>query len=152
MTRLPKSVPSDIEGALAKAHKEYNLKVALTDLASPQLYQHLSKNLPGARNLGTEKVQGMPCYHLVFHRDNREMQLWINTGKKPLLRKLVISEKTPQGELTWTALLSDWNVAAKFDNSLFTFVAPAGVKKIRFLPVHQAAASGQAKQPAQGGK
>jgi hypothetical protein len=144
-------VPLDIEAALAKAHNDYNLRVALTDLASPKLYEHLSKSLSSAKYLGTEKVAGMPCYHLAFMQNNKDVQLWIDTGQKPLLRKLVITEQTPHGALRWMAELNDWNVAAKFDDSLFTFTVPPGVKKIKFLPAHPVAATGQSSKPMKGG-
>jgi hypothetical protein len=145
-------VPPNIEAALAKAHNDYNLKVALTDLASPKLYEHLSKNLSSAKDLGTENVAGMPCYHLTFNQNNKDVQLWIDTGQNPLLRKLVIAEKTPHGAQRWTAVLSDWDISAKFDDNLFTFLVPPGVKKIKFLPAHPVATTGQISQPVNGGK
>jgi len=136
-------VPPDIEAALDKAHKDFNLRVALTDLASPKLYDHLSRNFPDSRNRGIDKVRGVSCHYLVFDRQDVQVELWIDAGGNPLPQKVVITEKTSPQSPQWTALLNDWNVSSKFDDSLFAFVVPAGVQKINFLPAQKAAASGQ---------
>ena len=141
-------VPADIEAALEKAHKDFNLRVALTDLASPKLYDHLSKNFPNSRNRGIDKVRGVSCHHLVFERQDVQVQLWIDAGGKPLPQKVVITEKTLPQSPQWTALLDDWNVASKFDDSQFAFVVPAGVQKINFLPAQKAAVSEPVTPPA----
>jgi hypothetical protein len=145
-------VPPDIEAALEKAHKDFNLRVALTDLASPKLYDRLSQDLSGTQNLGIENVRGIPCYHLVLDRKDMQVHLWIDTGSKPLLRKLVITEKDSPQAAQWTALLGEWNLSPKLDDGLFRFVVPAGVHKIAFIPAQKAAASGPDTQPAKAGK
>lgn len=136
-------VPSDIEAALDKAHKDFNLRVALTDLASPKLYEHLSKGLPNSRYLGIDKVREISCHHLAIDRQDVQLQLWIDAGSKPLPRKVVITEKNSPESLQWTAYLGEWNISPKLDDSLFAFVVPAGAQKINFLPAQKAAASGQ---------
>ncbi|WP_372521847.1 DUF2092 domain-containing protein [Sulfuricaulis sp.] len=141
-------VPPNIEAALDKAQKDFNLRVALTDLASPKLYDYLSKNFPNSRDLGIDKVRGVSCHHLVFDRKDVQVQLWIDAGGKPLPQKVVITEKNSPESPQWTALLNDWNVSSKFDDSLFAFVVPTGVQKINFLPAQKAAASGQGTESA----
>lgn len=143
-------VPPNIEGALDKAHKEFNLQVALTDIASPQLYQHLAKGLANSRNLGIEQVKEIPCHHLVIDHQNTQLHLWIDTGAKPLLRKVMTSANNPPQAATWTAVFGKWNVKPQFNDKLFTFVVPADVHKIKFLPAQNAAA-GQT-QPVKDGR
>lgn len=141
-------VPPDIEGALDRAHKDFNLRVALTDLASPKLYEHLSQGLPNSRNLGIEKVQGVPCHHLVLERQDMQLQLWIDAGSKPLPCKVVITEKNPPASPQWTAILGEWNVVPRIDDSMFAFVVPSGVQRIKFIPAQNSEASGPATRPA----
>jgi len=140
-------VPPDIEGALEKAHTDFNLRVALTDLTSPRLYELLAKHLPGARNVGLEKVRGSSCHHLVFDEKNVKLQLWVDAGGKPLPRKVVITEKAAPQPLQWTALLDAWKTSPKLDDSLFVFAVPSGVHRIKFLPAQTSAASGQPAAP-----
>jgi hypothetical protein len=141
-------VPADIEGALDKAQKDFNLRVALADLASPKLYEQLSRYLPSSRNLGIEKVKGVSCHHLVFDRQDVQLQLWIDAGDKPVPRKVLIIEKNPPTPTRWTAFLGDWNSSPKFDDSAFAFVVPSGVHRITFIPAQPGVSSGQQTAPA----
>lgn len=145
-------VPPDIEAALAKAHEDFNLRVALTDLASPKLYDHLSAGLANSRNLGIDKVRGVSCHHLAVDRKDGQVQLWIDAGGKPLPRKVVITEKNSPGSPQWTAYLGEWNVSPGLDDSLFAFVVPPGAQKIKFMPAQKAVVPGQVTQPAKTGR
>jgi hypothetical protein len=95
--------------------------------------------------VGLHKVRGVPCHHLAFDGDDVQMQLWIDAGDKPLPRKVVFVQKKLEGSPEWTAYLSDWNLSPSLDDGLFNFVAPAGVKKVKFVPVKQASKPGKKK-------
>jgi hypothetical protein len=138
-------VPSNIEGALDKVHKDFGLRVALTDLASPLLWDHVSKGLDHALYVGMAKVRGVPCHHLAFDRSDVQFQVWIDAGDQPLPRKVVFTQKKLEGSPEWSAVLSDWNSSTPLDDGLFNFVAPAGVQKIKFVPVQPTAAPGKKK-------
>ncbi len=132
-------VPANIEGALAIANKDYGLRVALTDLGSPKLWEHVSSKIEHSLYVGLHKVRGVYCHHLAFDGKDVEIQVWVDSGNKPLPLKIVLVHKTPEGEPQWTAYLS-WKTAPRLSGALFKFTAPAGVKKIRFVPVKQPAA------------
>jgi hypothetical protein len=127
-------VPPDIESALDAAHKQFDLRVALADLASPDLCRHLSDGWGETRDLGLSRVWGVDSHHLVLDREDTRLQLWIDAGKNPLPLKVVISDKKQPGAPEWTAVLTHWNVSAKLNDSLFAFAAPKGVERIEFLP------------------
>ncbi len=44
--------------------------------------------------LGIHEAAGVPCHHLAFEQATIDWQLWIDAGKDPLPRKLVITYKT----------------------------------------------------------
>lgn len=138
-------VPSDIGMALAKARDEYNLRVSLTELANPHLWDLVSSKIQDALYVGMADVQGVPCYHLAFNGADVELQLWVKTGQKPLPLKIVFVQKKVEGEPQWSAELSDWKTSAHFSNGLFTFTPPHGVQKIKFVPRTQPAAPGSEK-------
>jgi len=133
--------PADIEGALAKAHDDFNLTVALTDLASAKLYEHLAPALPSARYLGRETVNGMPCHHIGLERPGVAIELWIDAGSKPLLRKVTINERELPQTPRWTATLKGWDTSAQLNDKIFTFKAPAQTRRIRFLPASKGAST-----------
>jgi hypothetical protein len=138
-------VPHNIEGALDKAHKDFGLRVALTDLASPLLWEHISKKIEHSLYAGLHKVRGVPCHHLAFDGADVHLQVWIDAGDKPLPRKVVFTQKKLEGSPEWTAYLSDWNASTPLEDGLFNFVAPQGVNKIKFVPVKQTEAPGKKK-------
>ncbi len=136
-------VPPDIESALDKANKEFGVRVALTDLASPTLCDHIGKRIKHSLYVGLSKVRGVPCHHLSFDGDNAQVQLWIDAGDQPLPRKVVLTHKKLPGSPQWTAYLTDWNFSPQLSDNLFDFTPPQGAEKIKFVPVK----SSQAPKP-----
>jgi hypothetical protein len=128
-------VPPDIESALEKANKEFGVRVALTDLASPKLWEFLDKQIKHSLYVGQSKIRGVLCHHLSFDGDNVQLQVWIEAGDQPLLRKVVLTHKNLPGSPQWTAYLSDWNFSPQLNDNLFAFTPPPGAEKIKFVPV-----------------
>ena len=138
-------VPPSIEEALDKAHKDFGLRVALTDLASPQLWDHISRKIEHSLYVGVHKVRGVPCHHLAFDGGDVHLQVWIDAGKNPLPRKVIFLQKRLEGSPQWTAYLSDWKTAPHLADALFKFAPPKGVQKIKFVPAKQQPAPGEEK-------
>ena len=136
-------VPPDIESALEKANKEFGVRVALTDLASPNLWELVNKRIKHSLYVGQSKIRGVLCHHLSFDGDNVQFQVWIDAGDQPLPRKVVLTHKNLPGSPQWTAYLSDWNFSPQFPENLFAFTPPPGAEKIKFVPVP----AGQAPKP-----
>jgi hypothetical protein len=128
-------VPADIEGALDKANKDFGVRVALTDLASPSLYEHIAKRIKHALYVGLHKVRGVPCHHLAFDGDQVHLQVWVEAGDRPLPRKVVVTQKELPGSPQFTAYLTDWNFSPQLPDSLFVFTPPSGAEKVKFMPV-----------------
>jgi hypothetical protein len=128
-------VPPDIESALEKANKDFGVRVALTDLASPNLCEHIGKRIKHSLYVGLSKVRGVPCHHLSFDGDEAQLQVWIDAGDKPLPRKVVLTHKKLPGSPQWTAYLTDWNFSPQLPDNLFAFTPPQGAEKIKFVPV-----------------
>lgn len=133
-------VAGDLDAALDKAGKEYGLHVGLAELGANRLGEHANQGLTNALYVGESKVRGVPCRHLAFDKKAVHYQLWIEAGDKPLLRKVVVSQKTLPASPQWTAYFSDWNFSPQLADSLFTFTAPEGAQKIKFMPVKKAEA------------
>lgn len=132
-------VPPNIEGALEKAQKNFGLRVALTDLASPMLWEHISRKVEHSLYVGLSRVRGVECHHLAFDNPDVHLQVWVEAGDKPLPRKVVFVQKNLEGSPAWTAYIDGWNPSIHVGDSLFNFVPPPGVQKIKFVPVKKAA-------------
>lgn len=132
-------VAGDIDAALDLAHKDYGLRVGLAELGSAKLGEHAGKDLVHALYVGLHKVRGVPCHHLAFDRKDIHYQVWIETGDKPVVRKMVVTRKKLPDSPQWTAYLSDWNFSPTFADNMFAFEPPPGAQKIKFMPVKKEA-------------
>ena len=130
-------VPPGIEAALDKAYKDFGVTVALTDLASPTLWEQISKGLERPSYAGRHKVRGVACHHIVFDRGDSEFQVWIDVGTKPLPRKILVTMGKREGSPQWEGYMSDWKTSAALRDGLFQFVAPPGTQKIQFVPMQK---------------
>jgi hypothetical protein len=128
-------VPPDIESALDKANKDFGVRVALTDLASPQLCEPLRKRIKQSLYVGLHKVRGVPSHHLSFDGENVQLQVWIKTGDKPLPLKVVLTHKELPASPQWSAYLFDWNFSSQLPDKLFVFTPPRGAENIKFVPL-----------------
>ena len=63
-------------------------------------------------------------------------QLWIERGKTPLPRKMVITTTQEASQPQYVALLK-WDLAPKLDDAVFKFVPPKDAKRIAFAPAPQ---------------
>ena len=88
--------------------------------------------------VGNSPVNGVVCRHLAFVDRQIDWQIWIENGKMPLPRKLVITYKTLPGSPQYSATLSDWDFASRLPDRLFQPDIPAGTVRIPFLKEEQA--------------
>jgi hypothetical protein len=146
-------VPPYLEGALEKAHREFGIRVSLSDLASPDLWELMKKHIKHSLYVGESTIRGVLCHHLSFDGENVQFQWWVDAGAQSLLRKVVITYKKLDGSPQWTAYISDWNFSPQLNANLFAFTPPPGAEKIKFIPV--AATQAPKQEPGQkkeGGK
>ncbi len=147
------AAPPEIEGALEKANKDFGLRVALSDLASPKLCDLLREHIKHALYVGLHKVRGVPCHHLSFDTGPAaQLQVWVDAGDKPVPCKIVLTHKELPGSPQWTACLSDWNFSPQLTDDSFAFTPPEGAEKIKFLPVKAAQPQKSAPGKKQGGQ
>jgi hypothetical protein len=123
-------MPQKIDGALDQAHDRLDIDIPLADLATSDPYTSLAGHVQTARRLGTASVLGVNCDHLAFTQDNIDWQIWIETGPRPLIRKMVITHKNEPGEPQFTALITHWDFAERIADSDFVFEPPTGASKI----------------------
>lgn len=124
---------STIDGILTRARDELNLRLAVTALGKTDLYEMLVENVKDSVIVGMSRVRGTPCYQLLLERDEVDLQLWIQAGKRPLLRKALIRYKNEEGKPEWGAVFTKWNTSARLADSFFEFRPPRGATRIEFL-------------------
>ncbi len=125
--------PASIEAALDHAMKSFKLVAPLSDIVYRNSYEILTANVISGIYAGLHNVHGIESHHLLFTQEDIDWQIWIENSETPLPRKIIITEKWVTGSPQFTALLTDWDVSPKLEDSLFTFVPPDNAEKIEFL-------------------
>jgi hypothetical protein len=90
--------------------------------------------IQSAMNAGQDFVGGDLCDHYAIRQDKVDWQIWIQTGNKPLPRKIVVTSRTDEARPQSISLI-DWNVNPKFNDTVFKFTPPKGASKIEIVPL-----------------
>lgn len=132
------SLPQSVDAALNEIDTNYNFIVPLADFIHSDPYQALAGKIKTGYYLGKSTIGGISTHHLVFSQDNIDWQIWIEEGKRPLPRKLVITYKNLPGSPQYIAVFSQWDFKT-LDDGLFTFKAPKEANSIDILPIFKPA-------------
>ncbi len=121
-------IPKTIDTALDYLYERFNIKSPLANL----LYTDLDKRIAAKKNghyFGSTYIDGKNCHYIGFVNDHRELQVWIEKGKIPLIRKFSIIDKSGKINLRSTTLI-EWNIKPYFKRKHFQFNAPRDAVKI----------------------
>ncbi|HYH40647.1 MAG TPA: DUF2092 domain-containing protein [Burkholderiales bacterium] len=109
---------------------KYGIETPLADLFLWGTDKARPGDIKGATYLGPEKVDGTPCDQYAFRQDGVDWQVWIQKGKAPLPRKLVITSTSEPSQLQYTSVLR-WRSVSQLDNNrAFSFAPPPGARRI----------------------
>jgi hypothetical protein len=129
-----KAAPT-IDKTLDDLMKEYRFSPPLSDFLYDDPYAVLIDKVEAGFYVGLGDVNGVRCNHLAFVEKYIDWQIWIEDGNQKLPRKVVITYKTMPRSPQFIAVLSDWNLAKSFPDSLFTAELPAKAVRVEFLSV-----------------
>jgi len=127
--------PGTIEQAVDMLQEKYGMSMPAADLLSSDVYKTMTTGCDAINYVGIGYVGEEKCHHLAFSRDNIDWQMWISTGDKPSVRKMVITYKRLRGQPQYTLQLLKVEDASKIKDSVFTCEIPKGCEKIDFQPV-----------------
>ena len=83
--------------------------------------------------VGKGVVDGVRCDHLAFRAPHVDWQIWIEEGKRPLVRKLVITTLDKFNAPQFTVVTKNWNLKPRFDATTFSFKPPRSLRKVEFV-------------------
>ena len=122
----------DTVGKLVDGILDAGIEMPMLDM----LYQTYNGGITGdARGgvlVGQTKIDGVECDHLALRSPSYDWQIWVESGARPLPRKLVITTRYEVGDPQYQ-LLMRWNLQPKLEKSTFEFTPPAGVTQIPFV-------------------
>ena len=142
------AAPNTLGAMIDKAESDYGIDFPTPDLLRMASEDEFSAGLTAAGDVGQSRVADVECDHYAYRNAEVDFQLWLETGDKPLPRKIVITSKKDPAQPEYTAILT-WNLAPKVEDAAFVFTPPEGVTKIPMGAVKPSPAKNQpAKQPA----
>jgi hypothetical protein len=126
--------PGTLEEMLDFARTSLDIVAPAGDLLYRNAYDILMKDVTSGFVVGKGVVEGVRCDHLAFRAPHVDWQIWIQEGKEPLVRKLVITTKDVVNAPQFSVVTTKWNLKPLFNDRTFVFTPPAGTKKVDFVP------------------
>lgn len=120
--------PPTIAEAIQDAMKR-GVSMPLAEFLSRDPGQVLSR-VTSATYVGSSMLGGTMTNQLAFRQKGMDWQIWIEDSPTPLPRRIMIVDRSVKDFPRFVATLSNWNTSPTFDESVFTFVAPAGAQQI----------------------
>ena len=122
-------VPGTIDEALDHLMATYDMSLPLAELVYSNVYNATTVDVTKGVYEGIHTIQGTKCHHLAFSQQLIDWQIWIDTGGRPVPRRIVIIYKAEPGAPRYTATLSQWDFLPKFRNRFVPNI-PKGTDRI----------------------
>ena len=123
------AAPATIIELVDVLDERYDIEMPLADLVRWGGARDSTGAITAAMDVGPSVVDGTTCEQYLFRQAGLDWQIWLQNGEFPLPRKLVITTTTDEARPQYTATYT-WNLAPSLNDAAFTFVPPAGARKI----------------------
>ena len=97
-------------------------------------YEILMDGVTESLVVGKAVIEGVRCDQLAFRAPHVDLQVWIQEGAQPLLRRFVITTRDLPNAPQFAVTVTKWNLKPTFGPQTFAFVPPGTPKKVEFLP------------------
>jgi peroxiredoxin len=130
------------------------IPATLIPASGEKLYQTLMDGVTKSEYIGIENVGEVRCHRCRFSREEFSWDIWIETGERPLVHKVVpdLSQQfanaggaMKDAKLEYSLVFSDWNVAPEFTDADFAFNLPEDAQEVASL--FEGLAGGQQEGP-----
>jgi hypothetical protein len=124
--------PRDIDFVVDLLRERLDTPVPLGELIRNDPRSAFEDSLEAAVVVGEERLRGVPCMHVALRNPDTDIQLWLQSGPQPLVRRVVITYRTLEGQPSFWADLDEWSFPARLDAALFRFAPPEGAQRVQF--------------------
>jgi len=147
------SKPGGIDEAVTYFLKDLHMRLPLAALLLSRFPAELENRTQALDYVEKDVIHGTPVHHLAGRTETVDYQVWVPAGAQPLPLRVVLTYKNADGQPSFRAVFSDWNLAPAIQDNLFVFTPPEGARKIAFLAqLPQVALEGPKKTEQTGGK
>ncbi|SMF94713.1 hypothetical protein SAMN02949497_2046 [Methylomagnum ishizawai] len=124
--------PATLDDTLKMLMDQSGVYFPSSDVMVSDPYATMTQGLQSAFVVGTSAVDGLPCEHLAFMAPGIHWEIWIETGKHPLPRRLAATYTDAANFPRFQVEFADWNLKPRLAPGAFVFKPPAGAKRIEF--------------------
>ena len=125
---------------LEETETKQGISFPLIDFLTDDPAARLLAGVRSAFVVGPGDVDGTTCEHLAFSNDVLDWQLWIETGEKPLPRKVVITYRNRAAAPQYGAVFSEWAFPRSIQDEHFVADLPSDAHKVDFVAARNAPA------------
>ena len=125
--------PGGIDEAVMYFLKDLGMRLPLAILLTSQFPAEIERRTEALDYVEKTVIDGTPTHHLAGRTETVDYQVWIAEGAQPLPLRIVLTYKNAEGQPTFRAQFSDWNLAPEIQDNQFAFTPPEGARKIAFL-------------------
>ncbi len=125
--------PPTVEEMLDFARTKLDIVAPASDLVYRNAYDILMTDVTQGFVVGKGIVEGVRCDHLAFRAPHVDWQIWIQEGRQPLMRKLVITTRDMPSAPQFSVVVTKWDLNPAFGPGTFVFTPPQGAKKAEFV-------------------
>lgn len=122
--------PGSLDQLFAILRAGHGIALPGADLLLANSYNILMAEVMEAKYIGHGVINGVDCEHLAFRNHDTDWQLWVESGRNPIPRKLVITSKTVNNAPQYTINIRHWETAVDAPQEAFVFMAPAGARQL----------------------
>jgi hypothetical protein len=127
-------ISEPIGGLIDRLEARYGVQIPMQDLFRWGTAAAPFDKIESAMNAGQDFVGDDLCDHYAFRQGKIDWQIWIETGAKPLPRKVVITNRGDEAR-PQSVQMFDWNLKPGFKDSVFRFAPPKGATKVEIVPL-----------------
>jgi hypothetical protein len=118
--------PGSVDQLIHALRQGHGVAMPGADLLLSNSYDLLVAGIQEAKYMGQGVIDGVDCEHLAFRNADTDWQLWVETGKTPIPRKMVITSKTLNCAPQYTLRIKRWETGVVPAQNAFTFTPPKG--------------------------
>ncbi len=125
---------STIDQIVENLELKYGLTIPMSNLFVDDPCAKVTSDIQKSVFVGSNLVDRVPAYHILFTGEERDWQMWVSRGRQPLPLKIVITYKNLPSSPQYTAILSKWNFNPEIPAETFTYEPSEKAIGIEFLP------------------
>jgi hypothetical protein len=141
-----------IDAAVVYFLKDLHMRLPLAALLLSRLPAELENRTESLDYVENNVIHGIPVHHLAGRTETVDYQIWVPVSAQPLPLRVVLTYRHAEGQPSFRAEFSDWQLAPQITDNQFVFTPPEGARKIAFLAEMQQVSAEEAVKPEPAGE